>query len=138
MNIKTTLILLLLLSMIGVTAFAQVQINTPTSYQPISLDQGGATGIYKVDIVNNNPAVLNATFTLALPVGMEYVAGTITGATQLNITNLQNPTFTLNSIPVGNTLQITFSARINCGYSTSNINYRVISGGSTIATGSSA
>ena len=115
---------------------AQVQVNAPSSYQPTSLEQGGAPGTYKVDIVNNNPSPLtSATFSLALPAGMEYVAGTITGATQLSIANLQNPTFTLNSIPVGNTLTITFNARINCGYSTPTINYSVISGGSTVATG---
>lgn len=60
----------------GRGAFAQVQINAPSSYQPVSLVQGGAPGTYKVDIVNNNAAALNATFSLALPAGMEYVAGT--------------------------------------------------------------
>ncbi|EJG00206.1 hypothetical protein [Flavobacterium sp. F52] len=78
MKTKITFILLLWLFMIGGVAFAQVQINAPTTYQPVSLSQGGAPGTYKVDIVNNNPAVLNATFSLALPAGMEYVAGTIT------------------------------------------------------------
>ncbi|OXB00210.1 hypothetical protein B0A75_09710, partial [Flavobacterium oncorhynchi] len=142
MKTKVTLILLLLLlSLTGGAAFAQVQINTPTSYQPVNLNQGGAPGAYTVDIVNNNPAALSgATFSLALPAGMEYVANSIAGgATQLSIANLQNPTFTLNSIPVGNTLQITFNARINCGFSTPTINYSVISSGSTtLATGSSA
>ncbi|KRD12725.1 hypothetical protein ASE21_02120 [Flavobacterium sp. Root901] len=139
MKSKTTLILLLLIHIIGIKLAAQVQINAPSSYQPISIEQGGASGAYKVDIVNNNTGALNnATFSLALPAGMEYVAGSITGASQLSIANLQNPTFTLNSIPVGNTLQITFNLRINCGYSASTINYSVISGGSTIATGSSA
>lgn len=139
MKTKVTLILLLLLlSFTGGSAFAQVQISAPASYQPATLEQGGAPGTYKVDIVNNNAAALSATFSLALPAGMEYVVGSMTGGTQLSIANLQNPTFTLNSIPVGNTLQITFSARINCGYSAATINYSVISAGSTVATGSSA
>lgn len=86
MKTKITFVLLLLLFMMGGSAFAQVQINAPTSYQPVSLSQGGAPGTYKVDIVNNNAAALNgATFSLALPAGMEYVAGTITGIRMVKI-----------------------------------------------------
>ncbi|MEG1023389.1 MAG: hypothetical protein RSF34_02880, partial [Flavobacterium sp.] len=139
MKTKVTLILLLLLFAMGGSTFAQVQINAPSSYQPAALPQGGAPGSYKVDVVNNTATALSgATFSLMLPAGMEYIAGTITGAVQLNISNLQSPTFTLNSIPVGNTLPITFNARINCGYSSPVINYSVLQGSTSLATGSSA
>lgn len=134
MKTKVTLILLLLLFAMGGSAFAQVLINTTgASYQPATLAQGGAAGAYKVDIVNNNGTALAGTFSLALPTGMEYIAGSITGTgvTQLNISNLQAPTFTVN-IPSGNTAALTFSARINCGYSPALINYSVISAGNTV------
>ncbi len=135
----TSILFLLLLSLIGGGVFAQVQINAPLSYQPSSLEQGGAPGTYKVDIINNTGAALTGTtFSLKLPAGMEYVAGTITGATQANVSNLQSPTFTLNTIPIGNTLPVTFSARINCGYSTPTINYSVLQGSTPLVTASSA
>ncbi|WDF57969.1 hypothetical protein PQ462_14700 [Flavobacterium sp. KACC 22758] len=136
---NTSILFLLLLSLIGGAAFAQVQINAPLSYQPSNLEQGGALGTYKVDIINNTGAALSgATFSLVLPTGLEYVAGTITAATQANVSNLQSPTFTLNSIPVGNTLVVTFNARINCGYSTSLITYNVLQGATPLATATSA
>lgn len=135
----TSILFLLLLSVIGGSTFAQVQINAPLSYQPSNLEQGGAPGTYKVDIINNTGAALSgATFSLMLPAGMEYVAGTITAATQANISNLQSPTFNLNNIPVGNTLVVTFNARINCGYSTPLITYNVLQGATPLATGTSA
>lgn len=138
MKSKITLILLLLFITAG-SLFGQVQINAPLSYQPVSLEQGGAPGIFKVDIVNNNTSVLSgSTLSLVLPVGVEYVTGSVTAATQLNISNLQSPTFTLNNIPVGNTLTVTFNARINCGYTAAQIGYSVLSGSTTLATGSSA
>lgn len=82
MKTKFTLTLLLLLLPVmyfmGGRIFAQAyQINTPAAYQPISIVQGGAPDTYKVDIVNNSTTVLSgSTFTVTLPAGMEYVAGT--------------------------------------------------------------
>lgn len=126
MKSKITLILLLLFFMIGGSLFAQIQINTPLSYQPASLEQGGAPGTFKVDIVNNNTSALTgSTLSIVLPAGMEYVTGTVTAATQLNVSDLQSPTFTLTNIPVGNTLTVTFNARINCGYTVPTIKTRV-------------
>ncbi len=119
MKTKITLILLLLLlPLLGENLFAQVQLNTaPVSYQPATLAQGGAAGTYKMDVINNNSVGITGTvFTLTLPTGMEYVAGSVTSATENNITNLQKPVFTLNNVAAGSTLAVTFSARINCGY----------------------
>ena len=130
MKTKFTFVLLLLLFTVG-QSFAQVVINTtPTSYQPATLAQGGIAGTYRVDITNNNAAALSgAKLTVTLPAGMEYVTGSITGATQSNISNLQIPIFALADIPSTNTLTVTFSARINCGFTNANINYNVLSSG---------
>lgn len=73
MKTKITFVLLLLLFMMGGSAFAQVQINAPTSYQPVSLSQGGAPGTYKVDIVNNNAAAL---FNLQFYRSLSFLEGT--------------------------------------------------------------
>lgn len=145
MKTKFTLTLLLLLLPVmyfmGGRIFAQAyQINTPAAYQPISIVQGGAPDTYKVDIVNNSTTVLSgSTFTVTLPAGMEYVAGTVTGATQSNVSNLQKPIFTVVNIPSGNIQAVTFQARINCGYTqASTINYALVSGATSLATGTSA
>ncbi|WP_286964951.1 hypothetical protein [Flavobacterium sp. UBA4854] len=136
----TSILFLLLLSMFGGRLFAQVLLNAPPAYQPATLVQGAAPGTFKVDIVNNNASVLSgATLTLALPAGVEYVAGSVTAATQTNITDLRNPIFTLSSIPVGNTLTVTFDARINCGFTIgTTIGYTVKNGSTTLVTSSSA
>ncbi|WP_343584137.1 gliding motility-associated C-terminal domain-containing protein [Flavobacterium sp.] len=130
MKTKFTFVLLLLLFTVG-QSFAQVVINTtPTSYQPATLAQGGIAGTYRVDITNNNAAALSgAKLTVTLPAGMEYVSGSITGATQSNISNLQIPIFALADLPSTNTVTVTFSARINCGFTNANINYNVLSSG---------
>ena len=133
MKTKVTLFLLLLFAM-GGSLFAQVQIKVPSSYQPATLEQGGAPGTYKVDIVNNNAAALSGTFSLELPTGMEYIAGSIAGGgVESNIGNLQRPDFSI-SIPSGNTLSLTFSARINCGFVNSSIVYQVIVNSANAAT----
>lgn len=131
MKTKFTFVLLLLMFAVGSKSFAQVVINTaPTSYQPATLAQGGAAGMYKLDITNNNAAVLSgAKLIVTLPAGMEYVAGSITGATQSNVSNLQVPVFALGDVPSTNTLTVTFNARINCGFTNANINYNVLSSG---------
>lgn len=144
MKTKFTLTLLLLLLPVmyfmGGRIFAQAyQINTPAAYQPISIVQGGAPDTYKVDIVNNSTTVLSgSTFTVTLPAGMEYVAGTVTGATQSNVSNLQKPVFTVVNIPSGNIQAVTFQARINCGYTqASTISYNLALSESTLASGTS-
>ncbi|RXM43683.1 DUF11 domain-containing protein [Flavobacterium sp. YO12] len=131
MKTRFTFVLLLLMFAVGSESFAQIVINTaPTSYQPATLVQGGASGTYKLDITNNNAAVLSgAKLTVTLPAGMEYVTGSISGATQSNVSNLQIPVFALGDIPSTNTLTVTFSARINCGFTNANINYNVLSSG---------
>ncbi|GAA3783108.1 hypothetical protein GCM10022423_44830 [Flavobacterium ginsengiterrae] len=125
----------------GGRIFAQAyQINTPAAYQPVSIVQGGAPDTYKVDVVNNSTTALSgSTFTVTLPAGMEYVAGTITGATQSNVSNLQKPVFTVVNIPSGNIQAVTFQARINCGYTqASTIGYSLASGATSLATGTSS
>ncbi|GEM_PF-2044420 len=141
-KITLTFLLLLLPAMyfLGGGVFAQTyQINTPASYQPVSIIQGGLPDTYKVDVVNNNTTALTgATLTVTLPAGMEYVDGTITGATQNNVSNLQKPVFTVVSIPSGNNQQVTFQARINCGYTqASTISYSLASGTNSLVSSTS-
>jgi|GEM_PF-2069557 len=71
---------------------------------------------FTVMVQNNNLAVLTgASLTMNLPSGLTYVAGTVTGAGQQNISNLSAPVFVLPDVPANQsaTLKIMVSADCN-------------------------
>ncbi len=70
---------------------------------------------FMVTIQNNGGALAaNATLNIALPNGLFYAAGTVMGATQLNISNLQSPVFSLSAIPAGGNAVIELLLTADC------------------------
>lgn len=67
-------------------------------------------------ITNGNGfALTNPSFTLKIPTGGTYVAGSITGATESNITNLNAPVFTMPTLAASNNATITYQISFGCG-----------------------
>jgi gliding motility-associated-like protein/uncharacterized repeat protein (TIGR01451 family) len=88
---------------------------TLTTLPPDSLFVCG-TDTLRFSVTNSgNAAIANINLTIELPSGLEYVAGTVTGVTQANISNLGTPKFTLANLAAGATTDVFFLARANCG-----------------------
>jgi gliding motility-associated-like protein len=76
----------------------------------------GVPKSFTISIFNPSPFVLtNDTLKLTMPSGIDYQMGSITGATELNTSNLSQPTFLLPNISNLTTLNITYIAVANCG-----------------------
>ena len=76
----------------------------------------GVPKTFTISIFNPSPFLLtNDTLKLTMPSGIDYQIGSITGATELNTTNLSQPTFLLPNISNLTTLNITYIAVANCG-----------------------
>ena len=104
---------------------AQVMVS-PTG-KPASLIICHDDGTFSLLIANITGSTMSgATLLLDLPTGCLYTPGSVTGATQLNVTNLNQPTFTLPDILNNTSHTVTYDAGIFCGYSnTENFNYIV-------------
>ncbi|MES2396012.1 MAG: hypothetical protein V4549_08420, partial [Bacteroidota bacterium] len=75
----------------------------------------GVPKSFTISIFNPSPFLLtNDTLKLTMPSGIDYQIGSITGATELNITNLSQPTFLLPNISNLTTLNITYIAVAHC------------------------
>lgn len=73
------------------------------------------TAPFSVSITNNGSITLSGNnLNVMLPPGVTYIPGSITGGTQLNISNLENPTFGFINVPVGATRTLAFKARASC------------------------
>jgi len=89
-----------------------VDINTTV---PADLTVCGASKTFTINVYNPSPNLLtNIELTVNMPVGMRYDAGSITGATELNITNLSAPQFTIADIATLNTRSLSFTASASC------------------------
>jgi gliding motility-associated-like protein len=97
---------------------AQVKGNllSISSVAPQALTVCGATQTFTIDLYNPTPFTLkNDTLLLSMPTGMNYVAGSVTGATELNITAANAPTFSLTNIDTLTHVLVTFMAYSDCG-----------------------
>lgn len=95
---------------------AQISLTNTVTATPVSLDVcgGSATFSYTIDNVSsfalsNNEVVFN------LPTGMSYVAGSVTGCTEVDISNLSQPQFSFPDLaPTDPAVVITFNAVVGC------------------------
>ena len=99
---------------------------SPTG-QPASLTVCEGDGLFSLLIANTSGStVLGATLRLDLPTSCRYKQNSVTNATELDLSNLNQPTFSLPDIPNNTSLTIAFNAEIICGYDNSeDFNYIV-------------
>ncbi len=70
---------------------------------------------FKVDITNNTASSFESvTVQFNFPCEIEYVAGSINGATEGNISDLVHPIFNLANIAAGSTVTLTYMAHAPC------------------------
>ena len=122
---------LILFGLTGSKTIAQVMIS-PTG-KPASLVVCHEDGSFSLLIANTTGSTMSgATLLVDLPAGCLYTPGSVTGATQLNITDLNQPTFTLPDILNNTAHTVTYDAGLICGYTnTENFNYIVTYNSST-------
>ncbi|NQV01407.1 MAG: hypothetical protein HQ542_02085, partial [Bacteroidia bacterium] len=116
---------LLLVGALGSETIAQVMIS-PTG-KPASLVICREGGTFTLLIANTTGGTMSgATLLIDLPPSCIYIAGSVTGANQLNMANLNQPTFTLPDILNNTAHTVTYDAGLICGYTnTENFNYIV-------------
>lgn len=102
----------------GLSALGQISLFP--SGGPESLIVCDTAGTYTLLISNGtaNP-IVNATLLVELPTGMYYEAGSIEGATEQNIGNLGQPSFSVPLVASNNVLFIRFKAHIDCAFNNS-------------------
>jgi len=93
------------------------------SAQNLALSTQNPSGLYvcgveqlTVTIQNagGSPAATTLRLGAVLPNGITYVPGTVSGATEFNITNLGAPVFTLSDLAGGASATVTFSVTAGC------------------------
>lgn len=73
------------------------------------------TASFSVTVTNGEPTALaGLAATITFPAGVEYVPGSVAGANQQNISNLQSPMFGLQNLATGALATFSFSARATC------------------------
>ncbi|MFH6996214.1 hypothetical protein, partial [Flavobacterium sp. FlaQc-48] len=119
---KSKITLVLLLCMFILAGFGSLRAQAaldaaPASYQPATLVQGGAPGTFSVNVKNNSStaSLTGAVLKITLPAGMEY-AGNIQNAIVKDVSVLNVPQFTVNSMAIGAANLVSFDVRIICGY----------------------
>jgi gliding motility-associated-like protein/uncharacterized repeat protein (TIGR01451 family) len=86
-----------------------------TTTVPSDLTVCGVSKTFTVKVYNPSPNLLtNIVLTVTMPTGMRYDAGSITGATDFNITNLSAPQFSITDIATLTTRNLTFTASAVC------------------------
>lgn len=109
-------VVLLLFSTLFFGSLNAQQIAIETETYP-SLTVCHDADFFFVSIINTtNSAVLNPQVKVELPTGIEYLIGTSNEKSSLNlqqsvVSDLQNPIFSANTIPVGDSLQFTISTK---------------------------
>ncbi|HOY32595.1 MAG TPA: gliding motility-associated C-terminal domain-containing protein [Bacteroidales bacterium] len=95
--------------------FGQGYMITVSSVLPSEITICGSEKTVEVEILNPSPFNLsNVVLHVTMPVGLNYLAGTVNGATELNITTLNTPVFTLANIPTQGVSKIFFKVTANC------------------------
>ena len=86
-----------------------------SSSVPADLTICGNAKVFSFTINNPSPFTLsNVTVNLTMPTGVIYHASTVTNATEVSITPLNAPTFSLANIPTLTSVVVTFTASANC------------------------
>ena len=95
--------------------FAQGNRLVITSSVPTEMTVCGEQQTFTLQLYNPSPNLLtNVSVAVNMPSGLIYVAGTITGATEQNISDLSNPVFAITDIATLTNRTITFSAGAGC------------------------
>ncbi len=88
---------------------------TISSTVPAQMTICGGQKLFTITIYNPSPfTLLNDTLKLTMPPGIEYLPGTITGATENNISTANEPVFLLQNIPTLTTVNISYYATVRC------------------------
>lgn len=82
----------------------------PTDLYVCGVDQVSVT----VQNAGGSPTATTLKLSVVFPVGVTYEPGSITGATEFNISNLTIPVFALADLGPGATATVTFSIRAGC------------------------
>ncbi|HTX87397.1 MAG TPA: PKD-like domain-containing protein [Bacteroidales bacterium] len=95
--------------------------------KPSSLVVCYLDGTFSLQIANTTGNTMSgATLLLDLPSGARYSPGSVAGATENNISNLNQPVFDLPDIPNNTAAVVSYNASLSCGYTnTENFNYIV-------------
>jgi len=122
-NIKHLVFVLFLLGVLPV--FSQIMVSS--SHKPLSMTICESDSTFSLLIANTSGSTVSgAVLALDLPSSCRYIPGSIVNATELNITNLNQPTFSLPNILNNTTHNVDYNAEIICGYdNTENFNYTV-------------
>lgn len=88
---------------------------TINSTVPSQMTICGPSKTFSVTIYNPSPFTLtNDTLKITMPPGIIYQSGSITGATESNISATNAPVFLLQNIPTLTTVNITYIATVGC------------------------
>jgi uncharacterized repeat protein (TIGR01451 family) len=114
---KKQLLLLLLTAFSFVVNAQNATVSYNSTAQPdAAFTVCGAAQTNSLKISNGNGTAMTGTvLTLHIPSGGTYVAGSITGATENNISNLNAPVFNVPTIPASNNTTITYQIMYGCG-----------------------
>lgn len=82
---------------------------------PAHITACGDNEVFQLQIYNPTPFnIQGVQFTLTLPAGINYQAGSVVGAAETNISNLNQPIFTISQINAQQLLSISYQAKANC------------------------
>ncbi len=108
-------ILFLILILTFTSSYGQGNMITVNTQLPPSITICGAAQSVSVEIVNPSPFNMsNVTMKVTMPQGLNYVAVSLTGATEFNLTVLNEPVFTLANLPSQGAVMVTFNIAANC------------------------
>ena len=112
MRFYTRCLTLALFSLLTAPVFAQ---NILITYQKSDalFVCGADTFFISVQNTGVNP-LTGATLEVALPTGVTYLSGSVTGATEQNISNMQQPLFALSDLAAGATTPIALLLTADC------------------------
>ena len=124
---KLTKLVLLLFLVIGVCpVFSQIMVSPTDKPNSLIICEGDST--FSFIIANTSGSTISgAILTLDLPTNCKYIVGSILNAAELDITNLNQPTFSLPDILNNTSHDVDFNAEIICGYdNTEDFIYNVV------------
>jgi uncharacterized repeat protein (TIGR01451 family) len=109
------LYLWVLILLAGGRLYAQGYMVTLNTTVPDDITLCGPAGQFTVQIYNPSPNLLTGiVLTVTMPAGMRYTVGSITGASEWNISNLSEPQFALADMATLTTRNLSFTASAGC------------------------
>ncbi|MEI6898487.1 MAG: PKD-like domain-containing protein, partial [Bacteroidota bacterium] len=124
-NLHLSVWIFIVFLFIDYQGFSQVVVS-PTG-KPNSLVTCYSDGVFSLQIANTTGGTMSgAMLALNLPIGIRYTPGSVTGATEFNISNLNQPVFSLPDISNNTAHGVTYNSGAVCGYTnTQNFVYTV-------------